>query len=343
MPALVGALIVAACLLAWCVSAVDEGLIGRGIFAAGSGDDFAFVAASSVRLRQQRPRGAVEVVLLASSSGREALENVRALEAGVAEGAGVPVPVHLLMAGALFHTEMLAVVDRLPSDRRWVVGVEVSERNLGLPMAEAQHLLDHPRLPLRSALQEQAATAAGLRPRVRRSTRLFLDQAPFFLARPQVLVNLARGSPSARMHQVDGMPEPTVAEWARMVKRVGGWLVRYPDNAPRNEQIYAALVTAVRARGGEVVFIEALRNPRVVEQAVTDDAAAAARQRYLAGMRRFGAEVGVEWWSVDAEARLRSVDFIDYAHLRSGDGRRRYTRALASRLGRVVANLDGAR
>lgn len=319
--------------------AIDEDVFARGLLASFPGDDFAYLAQDSVALARSPVGAPVEVVILGSSAAREALDTREAL----ARATGGRTAVRLLVAGALLPIEMLALVDRLPRDRAFLVVLEVSERNLGLPPAAAQALLTEPRLPLRSALQEAAAARLGLRPRARWTSALFLDQAPFFLARPHALLNLVRPAPEARFHQVDGMPAPTPAEWGRVARRVRDWLRRYPGNAAWNEQVYGELVHAVRSRGGEVVFHEATRNPRTVAEAVTDAEAAAAHAAYRARVPAFAAELDVAWWSVGEEAALGAADFVDYAHLRPGDGRRRYTETLARRCADAVDALRQGR
>lgn len=331
LPALVGALLVALGMLVWCARVLDERVIASARFAVHEGDDYAFVAASSLT---PTPAG---IVLMASSSGREALADPFTLERLVVQHGGVAsAPVRLLMAGGLYHLEMLALVERLPVGSS-VLGLEVSERNLGLPVDEAQGLLDAPRVPLRSALLDAAVARAGLHPRPVRTEVFFFDQARFFLARPQALLALGRPPPAPLLHQADRMPPPDPAEWTRLVRRVTDWLRRYPENAARNEQLYGELVRAAQARGARVVLIEALRNPWVVEQARKDPEAAAAWDLYRARMPELAQSLGVEWWRLDGDASLQARDFIDYAHLRSGDARYRYTEALAVRLSGMLS------
>ncbi|MBL8618231.1 MAG: hypothetical protein JNM72_21640, partial [Deltaproteobacteria bacterium] len=282
--------------------AADEDLLRSGRLAVDPVDDYAFLTAAA--LRPPPPPGAV--VVLGSSALREAIADPAAL----ATAAGAPVAA-LWTAGGLSHLELLVLVEHLPVDPGRLTLLELSERNLSLGAAEAQALLDRPRLPLDSPAQDAAAARAGLRP-PRRSAALALRHPGFFLARLSTL--LRRGpAPLPIQHQVEALAPARPADYLRWARRLAGWWADLPAESHRNTALYVDLVEALRARGGAVLLVAAPRNPRVVAEAAQGDPGgpAAAEAARAAVAQAAGASL------VDPAAGvgLKPEDYADYAHL----------------------------
>jgi hypothetical protein len=327
-----GSLLVAVSLLIACVGWLDERAIADARFASFEGDDFAWLAAAALELPTLPGIGGPGVLIMASSSGREAITSAPALEAAI----GAPrVPVHLWVAGGLTHLEMAGLVEQLPSRGNLLVLVEVSERNWGMPAEEHQELIDRPRLPLRSPTQDTLAASVGLRPRTKLPS-VFLDQSGFFLARTRAVRRLWRPLIGPLLHQVESLPPVTPAEWERLGRRVLGWSARVPESAELNEAIYAGLITAIQMRGHRVVLTEALRNPMLVAAAEADPAGGEGLRTYGARVRAFAQEHDVPYLALGGEAKLKAADFIDYAHLHRPDARYRYTAVLGRELRRAL-------
>jgi hypothetical protein len=332
LTASLGSLIVALGLLGICVGGLDQRAIADARFASFEGDDFAWLAAAALELPNLAGSEGPGVLIMASSSGREAITSAPALEAAI----GAPrLPVHLWVAGGLTHLEMAALVEQLPPQGELLVLVEVSERNWGMPAEEHQELLDRPRLPLRSPTQDNLAASVGLRPRTQLPS-VFLDQSGFFLARTRSVRRLWRPLIGPLLHQVENLPPVTPSEWQRLGRRVISWSARVPASADLNEAIYAGLIAAIQARGHRVVLTEALRNPMLVSAAEADPAGGAGLRVYWSKIRAFAQKQGVPYLVLASDAKLKAADFIDYAHLYRPEARYRYTAVLGRAVRRVL-------
>lgn len=334
--ALGGALVVAVAVWAACILLVGPDSVARRRIHVSHDDDFAEVAAVSLRLARPAP-GSRWAVLIGSSATREAIVNPRALERALPGRAQVAP----MLAAAMTPVEMLALAEALPAGLSGVAVLEVAERHLATSPQENRDVIRVPRLPLDSAAVARLADAHGLaRPRASVGN-YFLDHAEFFLARPAA-VGALFGRPAATYawHQIDGMRPPTETDWRRLVNRSKAWLTRPEAVYGANEDLYVSVVGMLRDRGLDVVLVRAPRNPAFLERLDADPEVRAARTAMEERLAALAARAGAPLWYVDTEAELDPQAFKDYTHLFRPEGRQRFTSTLARKL---ADRLAGAR
>jgi len=335
LPALVGALAVAVFLFLLCVTLITPDLLatkGYRYVLVNPGDEYACLTSEVLRVGRF-PSCDLTVAVIGSSTTREAISDADHLEQLLLEKTKRSVTVYVLATGGLNHWEAVCVLDCIRDRFRGLVVLEVSPVKLSLERDHLRGFAEKPRLALDSSAFDEEVRLAGLEV-PRRVNNYFLDHYQFFVARPGALLNLVNGPVQPKFHFAEHWRPPTEQEWERAVRHLASWQKTYRDNRDANLGVYARLIRRLRERdGNDIVLLEAVCNPRASAVILSTPEAKQLHEEYKADITRFARENNVAYWDLSAAAQLVPEDFVDHHHIRSPEVRRRYTEALAARLG----------
>jgi hypothetical protein len=334
LPALLGALGVAAALFVLCLLEVTPrtmAMPSAQFILKKSRDRDGRVTLEVLRLRQAPPQG-LNVVIIGDSMIYQAIPQPENLENALRARLHVPATVHILASGALTQWEAVPLADSLGEKFRGVVAVEISPFNVAMGGAAQKERIVHPRMALDSpAFRAEAIRAGQMLPR--QTGIYFLDHYSFFSTRVDSLLPM----PDWYSPHKPGLAEWTVSQWKGSRGKIVGWIKNYAREGPHNMDIYARMIQRLQAKPGvAVALLEGAQNPR--NQTI------AARptephpyDRYREDMANFARRNGVAYWDIAEAAHLTENDFADYAHLKDSAARKRYISALADRLASLIA------
>ena len=340
LPALVGAVVVAAVLLLSCVTLLTQDLLAGadcGYFMADWKDDYAYLTCTVLQAaRTDSPKPAI--ALIGASALRESIAGADYLAGLMTEGPGREFRVLPLTAAGLTHWEAAAIADRIAGRVQGMVVLEVSPGKMALPQGFFEDLVRQPRLALDSAAFDEEARLAGIA-LPRRTGNFFLDHHGFFSARPWAVLNLVKGPVVPGLHQARTWRVLSEDEWANaeasLRQRIGG----YTENGPRNFEVMGRTIARLRDAGGfQVVLLESVRNPRADRIMRDSPECSKALTMYENDVRTHAETWGVPYLDITAEAELAPGEFIDTSHIWDTDAAKRYTRVLAAHLAAFMKN-----
>jgi len=151
---------------------------------------------------------------------------------------------------------------------------------------------------------------------------------------PRVALQQARHEPAKHFYR--GLPRRDDAWQRKQYAQIEERLSAYAETLPKHLATMERLVHSLRARGLQVVLVEAPFNPQF---------AASMRQSgfyetHLRQMATFARRMGVDYLDLNHEAGLKPSDFYDWGHLFNPEAQRLYADALAQRLGVYFAAKD---
>lgn len=307
--------------------------LAPGLLMRQSDDDGAAISIRALQLRRDaNPQARPVVVVTGASSLREALLSEDTLRADLAAALGpegaAPDAFRLydLATSGQFLFESLALLRAVPRDTPGVLVLGVGPLRLLLSPADVQDRVRHPNLALPRELLDPPAAALGAE--IPWSTgNFFLDQAQFFVSRPQVPVRALLGPTTLRRHRYLGREPWSDARLAETVAELRARAEGGVEVAERSLALLAGELPALVAGGCRtVVLLEAPKSPRAAAALADLDAAWRGRTAEI------GRAAGALIWNLDAEAGLTEADFHDYTHLGRREAMERYQRALAARL-----------
>ncbi|MDB5321394.1 MAG: hypothetical protein JWN40_3025 [Phycisphaerales bacterium] len=321
---------VTAVLLVACALLITPRVVAQsgGYLAVNVRDEYPFLTSKILDIAQHSPHG-ISVLVIGDSAPREAITSEEDLADRVAQRLGTPVRAYLLTSGGLDHWDAVAVTDCVRDHVRGTVLIEISAYDLASPTT----VLDSPRasrLGFNSPRLREEVVLAGLTPR-HEIGNYFLDNYRFFAARPGVVKNLILGPIQAHQHMVDNEATWSETQWDRKVRRVVGWEKTYAASAPANFDVYRRMVRHLKERAGiTVALYEPVLSPRVDTQWKTTRAYRRLCERYHGELAQFAHEERVPLLDLAGAAKLRREDYGDYIHVRTAEGRRRFTEAMAA-------------
>ena len=330
LPALAGTIVVLFALTLLSVFGLDGRFIGGpgyGYVVSGPEDEYGFLAAEVQRFIHFPPEGE-SVIILGSSSLREAVTGSVGLSSLLRERTGMDVEVGNLAVGGLTLWEMMAVVDRLSEAVSGVVIFEISPNFLSDDRTSMARHAAGQRLPLYSPFLEEAVLEEGM-DYPSRIGNYFLDNYRFFVSRPQSVLNAIRGPIQRRVHVAETWGTPTPAQWEAAVEQMGRWRTSYASNSEFALKILGKLVDRLRNRSLRVAFIEAVTNPDATERILSTEEARVAYGAYLVDIKRFASDAGIPYWDLQESADLAPEHFSDHSHIRIPGKRQEFTASLA--------------
>ncbi len=340
LPALLGALLVAAVLFLSCITLLTQDLLAEancGYFMVDWKDDYAYLTCTV--LQEARDNSPEPVIaLIGASALRESIAGADDLAGLMKEELGRKVRVVPLTAAGLTHWEAAAIADLVAGHMQGVVILGVSPGKMALPRGFFEDLVRQPRLALDSSAFDEEADLAGIA-LPRRTGNFFLDHHGFFSARPSAVLNLVTGPVVPDLHQARTWRILSEDEWANaeisLLGRVGG----YTENGTRNFEVMGRTIERLRGAGGiQPVLLESVRNPRADQVMRDSPACREALTRYEEDVLAYAAAWDVPYLDITAEAELTPASFIDTSHIWDMDAAKRYTRVLASHLAALIKN-----
>lgn len=255
---------------------------------------------------------------------------------GVAE-----IEAHLLATPNQSTYEMAAIVDAadLSPGSVVLVGLSlgvVSKQTGSEPESILVKILKNPRLPFQSAVLDEEARLAGVKPPFRTGIYAF-DNAGFYIARKTVFVKHLLAGPAP-------YGDPLTAPWLSHVDTpefhaqeraaLSDLVEAYSANADKNFDVLARMIERERdSRGVDFVIAQAPINPGWYDLAE----GAAFFQKFAADAEAFAQRVGARYVSVSAGQNWSREDFFDYeGHLKSPAARSVCTETVASAAAREL-------
>lgn len=340
LPALLGALLVAAVLFLSCVALLTQDLLAEancGYFMVDWKDDYAYLTCTTLQAARRSSPEPV-IALIGASALRESIAGADELAGLMEEALGRTVRVVPLTAAGLTHWEAAGIAGLVAGHLQGVVILEVSPGKMALPRGFFEDLVRQPRLALDSGVFDYEAGLAGIGV-PRRTGNFFLDHHGFFSARPTAVLNLMTGPVIPDLHQARTWRSLSEDEWAKaetsLFHRVGA----YPENGACNFEVMGRTIERLREAGGiQPVLLESVRNPRADQIMRDSPACREALTRYEEDVRAYAAAWDVPYLDITAEAELTPEAFIDTSHLWDMDAAKRYTRVLASHVAALMKN-----
>ncbi|HVY47108.1 MAG TPA: hypothetical protein VHB21_14570, partial [Minicystis sp.] len=295
------------------------------VFMTNGDDDQARVSVLAAKLHASRP-GALSVVYLGASTANHALLDSfdpRPMERALSARVGEHVRFWSMYSSLQLFEESLLLVRQLPAGFRGVVAVMIHDDKDD--HRAKLHMLEHdPDVEERLAVDppDPAEHKIGYDGRtLRRTGCFFVDHLGFFAARRFNFLEPVPVWPQPLLDRFRYPPRPGVEEYE--AQRF--WLNPHPL-VVRHLTILGDMAREARARGAEIVFVEAPANPRVVTLL------RGAQERYVTAIRSFSASVGAAYWDLNDDVQLTREDFQDAIHLGTVRARRRYEQAFVERL-----------
>lgn len=342
LPALLGALLIAAGLLVTCITLLTSDLLAKvdvGYFMVNREDDYAYLTSATLhvtRADSSKP----SITLIGASATREAIADAEYLSGLMMEELGKPFDVHQLSAAGLTHWEASAIADCIAEHIHGVVVLEVSPVKMAFPMWRFEELVREPRLALDSKAFDEEVRLAGVEA-PRHTGNFFLDHYGFFSARPSAVFNLLRGPIAVDLHQAKTWRAFTEREWDSALDVLWRRIGRYPENGQRNFEVMGRIIERLRKAGDiQVALLESVRNPRADKIMRDSEESRKVLETYEKDVRAFAESWKVPYLDITAEAELAPDEFIDTGHIRDMEAAKRYTRVLASHLIPLTGNMQ---
>jgi hypothetical protein len=167
----------------------------------------------------------------------------------------------------------------------------------------------------------------------------FLNEAGFFLLRPEALYNLRRGPfPNSPGPHILDKALWTDKVWKLRHRQIYGWVRPYLHFQRQNLAVYHRMaLRAAEIPGLRLVLTNAVINPAVESPAHSPPRGFAINtKRYSADVKKFAAKNKLPFWDIASEAQLTAGDFFDYTHVRRQSARERFTEVLAGRIAELL-------
>lgn len=336
LAALLGTLGVVGVVFVTCLTMITPkfmGTAGYGYFMINPIDEFAYLTSETLRIVHSQSRN-LSVVLVGTSSTREALAGTRDLEQLLAAKLQQPVDVYDLTSGNLNHWEAACMLDNLRGHIRGAVVLEISALMVAYDRGRLQTIAAQPRLALDCPAFAEELRHAGITvPST--SSNYFLRHYQFFVARSHaILLNLIRGPVARNPNKIAGWGAPAAQRRQLGQQRFLEVLGVYQANSPPNFGVYQRMLTNTRSQGTiKVALVEALRNPEIDDIMFTHKPAGKqVYADYQATVTQFAGDNATPYWDIGSVAQFKTTDFSDHTHLQSPEARKRYTEMLAAHL-----------
>ncbi|OQW91830.1 MAG: hypothetical protein BWK79_16040 [Beggiatoa sp. IS2] len=338
--ALLGTLGVAGVVFLACLTVITPKFMattGYGYFMTNPVDEFAYLTSETLRIVNTNPQP-VSVILVGTSSTREALAGTHDLEQLLAAKIQQPVNVYDLTSGNLNHWEAACMLDSLRGHFHGVAVLEISTLMLAYGHDRLQIIADQPRLALDCpAFTEELRLASITVPPT--SANYFLRHYKFFISRSHaILLNLIRGPVVRNPNKIAGWGAPSAQRRKMGQQRFLEVLDVYQANSPPNFAVYQRMMAASQANGQvKVALVEALRNPEIDEiMFTTKPAGKQVYAEYQATVTQFAQQNATPYWDIGSVAHFKAADFSDHTHLQSPTARQQYTEMLATHLAELL-------
>lgn len=340
LAALFGTLGVAGIVFLTCLTVITPKFMattGYGYFMTNPVDEFAYLTSETLRIVNTHPQN-ISVILVGTSSTREALAGTHDLEQLLAAKIQQPVNVYDLTSGNLNHWEAVCLLDSLRGHFRGVAILEISALMLAYGRDRLQTIAEQPRLALDCpAFTEELRLARITVPTT--STNYFLRHYKFFISRSHaILLNLIRGPVTRNPNKIAGWGAPPAQRRKMGRQRFLEVLDVYQTHSPPNFAVYQRMMAASQANGqAKVALVEALRNPEIDEIIfTTKPVGKQVYAEYQATVTQFAQHNAVPYWDIGSVAHFKSTDFSDHTHLQSPTARKQYTEMLATHLAELL-------
>jgi hypothetical protein len=312
---------------------VTPGLVSEaGRYLAEDGaDDYAFATAHAIDLAEASPQRPT-IVVVGASCTRDGLLREGEFADLVGGYAGTPVKVVNLTTGGQTLWESAALLDQLAPDFQGVVVVGVSPVLMRRSPAVLAQIVAQPRLGIVSDVLDAEAERLGIPVPPRIGVYLW-DQRPFLLGRVRALArNLMNGPVRPQRHQALGRRPLDPRALRERVTELWANLDVTGANFERHLATLGRVLDSLQVHPGVRVVIAEAPASRSFRAVL-----ARGYEEHVRQMRAFGRERRVPYWNVtDA---VREGDYYDYCHLRTSEGQRRFTDALARRLAPMLRKL----
>jgi hypothetical protein len=334
-----GTLLVAAACFACCVWFITPDFIaakGR-YLVVDREDEYAALTAQVMRIaRTEAP--CYRAVVVGDSAVREALSSPGDIQRALNEKLQKKVRVDLLTTGGLTPWEALMALDVM-GDRfdGGLVVLQMAPQLLANGPDMPRSLCTTPRVALSSAAFDRELRIWELAP-PERTGNYFLDNYKFFAARPQAILNVARGPRELPPHMAESWRPPAAVEWQRAVNNMVRWRDGYAANREANLGLYRRLIGDLQARSIQVALAEDIINPRAEAAIKEIPEVWELLEQYGQDVAELARGSGVAHWNLRDEAGLVPEDFLDHTHLRNPAARQRYTDVLSQHLALLAAS-----
>ena len=307
-------------------------------FTADETDDYAYVTARVLELADSEDRGP-EVILLGGSSIRSSVTGENELAELIAAHTGSAAPrVYDLCAGNMTTWEMAGVVGELGPDLEGVVALGLSPYTLADGADQSvmgreflSQLVDQPRFGFAPRVFDEEVRLAGLEP-LTRSGIYAVDNYPFFLARRSVLIENVRDGLS-RFERPPYLGRRPFGRTYWDAVEIAFEVLAEGFRAHSESHLAIVARMAERAPSTSFAVVVPPLHPRQLRSPMTSGLL----DVYRARLRRFANEEGMLYVDINEETLLLESDFLDPGHIRLPSVQARTTRALAERLGDLLA------
>lgn len=266
------------------------------------------------------------VVYAGMSMVREAIHDDRLVNSQILERCDVPIEFFNLGTSWQSLWESVAVLDNLPPNFRGLVLVGVAPCRFAAGKAWLEQLVESPQLAISSPMFDTEVQQWGL-PAPSHSGIFLLDHAKFFTARRKWPLRILTGPSDYRLHRYTGQTPWTEDYWQLAKSRTTEWMDGVDENMEAHLRMMGRMVERLQARSIDVVFSESTLHPRARQMCGVDRYA-----KYKHRIKSFCAAMDVDYWQLQADARLEAADFHDWVHLSSEDGQKRFQQAMVNRI-----------
>jgi hypothetical protein len=279
------------------------------------------------------PAKELGVLLVGSSTLREAIVDDESMAQALTESMGVPVDFFRVPSGWQSLWETVAVVDHLPAGFRGVIVVGIDPGRMGRPRELLQWWLETPLLAIDSPHFREEIRLAGLEP-PRRTGIFLLDHARFFSARKNIPLRLVGGPIEPVTHFTHLLDPWSEERWQQVeAGELDEWMAGFTSNGQANMAIVQRLIEREHRRGNQVVLLETPLHPRARR------ACGQAYDDYLLEMQQFAQQQAVPFWRLDDEAQITEEDFMDFVHLSTHTSQLRFQTVLMNKLEPVLREI----